>query len=83
MTHDSHYSTCLGHLGQYHGQGKYMQLDIAGISVPDIALNITNVNSAKERHFHGIKNHRQFRTQTWPLKIWLNLLVVELPKEPG
>jgi len=46
MTHDSHYSTCLGHLGKYHGQGKYMQLDIAGISVRDIALNITNVNSA-------------------------------------
>jgi hypothetical protein len=45
-TRDSHYSTCLGHLGQYHGQGKYIQCDIAGVIMRDIALNIANVNSA-------------------------------------
>jgi len=46
VTHDSHYSTCLGHLGQYHGQGKYIQHDIAGVIVCDIVRNIANVNSA-------------------------------------
>jgi hypothetical protein len=29
-TLNSHYSTCLGHLGEYHGQGKYIQDNIAG-----------------------------------------------------
>jgi hypothetical protein len=45
-THDSHYSSCLGHLGQYHGQGKYIQRNIVGVIVGDITLNIANVNSA-------------------------------------
>jgi hypothetical protein len=40
-THDC---TCLGHLGQYDGQGKYIQRDIAGIIVRNIALNMANVN---------------------------------------
>ncbi len=43
-TCDSHYGTCLGHLGWYRGQGKYIQCDIAGVIVGDIALNIANVN---------------------------------------
>jgi hypothetical protein len=47
-TRDSHYCTCLCHLGQIDGQGKYIQSDIAGIIVHDIALNIANVNSAME-----------------------------------
>ncbi len=38
--------TCLGYLGQYDGQGKYIQRDNAGVIVCDIALNIANVNSA-------------------------------------
>jgi hypothetical protein len=38
--------TCLGHLGQYDNQGKYIKRDIAGVMVRDIALNIANVNSA-------------------------------------
>ncbi len=46
-THDSiDYCTCLGHLGQYHSQGKYIQCDIASVIVRDIALNIANVNWA-------------------------------------
>jgi hypothetical protein len=43
---DSDYSTCLGHIGQYHSQGQYIQRDIAGVIVCDTVLNITNVNSA-------------------------------------
>ncbi len=38
--------TCLARLGQYDSQGKYIQCDIAGIIMHDIALNIANVNSA-------------------------------------
>jgi hypothetical protein len=38
--------TCLGGLGQFDSQGKYIQHDITGIIVCDIALNIANVNSA-------------------------------------
>ena len=45
-TRNSHYCTCLGHLGQYHGQGKYIQCNIAIAIVRDITLNIVNVNSA-------------------------------------
>jgi hypothetical protein len=45
-TGDSDYSTCLGHLGQYHSQGQYIKRDIVGIIVCDTALNIANVNSA-------------------------------------
>jgi hypothetical protein len=38
--------SCLGCLGQFDGQGKYIQHDIMGVIVCDIALNIANVNSA-------------------------------------
>jgi hypothetical protein len=38
--------TCLGHLGQFDGQGKYILRDIAGVIVGDITLKIANVNSA-------------------------------------
>ncbi len=37
--------TCLGCLWRFDGQGKYIQRDIVGIIVRDIALNIANVNS--------------------------------------
>jgi hypothetical protein len=47
-THDSHYCTCLGRLGQIDGKGKYIQCNIASVIVCDIALNIANVNSAIE-----------------------------------
>jgi hypothetical protein len=43
-TRDSHYRTCLGHLGQIDSQGKYIQCDIAGVLMPNIALNIADVN---------------------------------------
>jgi hypothetical protein len=33
-------------LGQFDGQGKYIQYDITGVIVCDIALNIANVKSA-------------------------------------
>jgi hypothetical protein len=36
----------LSHLVRYDGQGRYIQCDIAGIIMCDIALNIANVNSA-------------------------------------
>ncbi len=38
--------TCLGHLGHYDGQSKYIQRDIEGVIVRDITLNIANVNWA-------------------------------------
>ncbi len=38
--------TCLGPLGRFDGQGKYIQRNIVGIIVRDIGLNIANVNSA-------------------------------------
>ena len=38
--------TCLGHLGRYDGQGKYIPHDIAGVIMGNIVLNIANVNSA-------------------------------------
>ncbi len=45
--------TCLGHLGQQDtdriisiDQGKYIQHDITGVIICDIALNFANVNLA-------------------------------------
>jgi hypothetical protein len=40
VTHDF---TCLGHLGQHDGQGKYIRHNIVGLIVGDIALNLINV----------------------------------------
>jgi hypothetical protein len=38
--------TCLGHLGQNDGHGKFIQRDIMHNYACDIALNIANVNLA-------------------------------------
>jgi len=43
---ETHDCTCLGHLGQYKSQGKYIQHYIAGVIMHNIALNIANVNLA-------------------------------------
>ncbi len=43
VTHDC---TCLGHLGRYDGQDKFILHDIAGVIMHNIALNIANVNLA-------------------------------------
>ncbi len=41
--------TCLGRLGLFDGQGKYIQCDIAGIIARNIMLNIANVNLALDK----------------------------------
>jgi hypothetical protein len=42
---------CLCCLGRFDGQSKYIQRDIAGVIVRNIALNIANVKSTLKRFF--------------------------------
>ena len=46
--------SCLGRVGLFDGQGKYIQCDIAGIIMCNIVLNIANVNLALDKWIGSI-----------------------------